>query len=663
MSNPFVPIHKAEIDWVHDLPFSRQYNDVYFSTASGLDQSRHVFINGNQLTTRWKSLASSSTRSFTIAETGFGTGLNFLHTWKLWLQHTSDDCTLHYFACEKHPLALDDLRRALSIWPALSTEADELMSQYPVLTPGFHQLSFANGRVQLTLMLGDALECFEQLLICGDSLVENHLRSAYVDAWFLDGFAPAKNLSMWSEPLFQTIAMLSSLGTTYATYTASGVVKHNLQEVGFSVNKVKGFGPKRHMLCGELTEDKLFRLKTRMTPWQATRVNCREKKVIIIGAGLAGCFIAYVLSLKGWEVTLLEEQSDIALGASGNQQTVLFPKLSAYRSPFTQFMLSSFLYASRFYRSIQNELPGELNGCLLLAQNNKESISQHSLKEWLAHYPELGELVDSSQASELSGIDLEHGGLYIPLSGWLNSVRLCHYLIARPNIHLKTCTTIQEIKKLEDYWHIDGYSAPYLILANGYKVNHFRQTKHLPIKPIRGQMTMMHATEASAQLKIPVCGDGHVVPASDGLHWFGATYDLGVRHQELKTEDDLINQHKLEQMTGAALWPKTIASSWSGVRATTPDYLPLVGPVHKADEFLKTFSGLESNSKRWIANTAPCYEGLYSFAGFGSRGLTTIPLCAAWLASTLNCEMSLLPRSLIQAISPARFLRKQIIRK
>ena len=664
MSNLFVPIKTANLEWHEGLPFSIPYDDIYHSATSGIEQSRYVFVDGNHLIDRWRSLPHQQSTRFTIAETGFGTGLNFLLSWQLWEEFAPETCQLHFISCEKHPLAREDLIKSLQFWPQLEKQAQQLIAAYPILTPGYHQISFANGRVTLTLMLGDALECYEQLLLCGESKLERELRTACVDAWYLDGFAPKKNQSMWSESLIKVIAMLSHEGTTLATYTAAAPVKEHLAQQGFKIEKRKGFGPKRHMISACIGAEIAPGLKQRHTPWHVSQPqHYKKKSAIIIGAGLAGCFTAYSLAKKGWNVTLVDEHNEVGQGASANQQAVLFPKLSAYNSPLTQFMLTAFLYASRIYQQILQQMPlGELKGALLLAHNQKEHSAQTSLQDWLTQYPELGALVTAQQAAELTGIPLQQSGLYIPLSGWINSPALCQFLVRREGIHLVTGAPVERLI-FDKEWLVNDRAAEVLILASGYKVTTFKETSYLPIKPIRGQMTAVSPTPQSALLKVPLCGDGHVLPESNGLHWLGATYELKSAAPEIKDADDLINLTKLEQLASDILWSEQVVEHWADVRATTTDYLPIVGPVACAEEFMNVFAGLESNSKRWIAKAGPYYSGLYVCTGFGSRGLTTIPLCAEWLAAQINNEMSCLPRNLQQALSPARFLRKNIITK
>lgn len=662
MSNQFVPIKTADLDWRQDLPFSIQYDDIYYSAGNEVDQSQYVFVDGNNLINRWLAMPTNRSSQFNIAETGFGTGLNFLLTWSLWEQHAPPSACLHYISCEKHPLSLSDLIKSHTHWPQFKIIAKLLSDRYPILTPGYHHLSFCNGRVKLTLMLGEALDCFEQLLTCGDPKLESELRSSFIDAWFLDGFVPRNNPAMWSDALINVIAMLSKEGTTLATYTAAQKVKSTLSNYGFIVDKKKGFGPKTHMISACFSNSSAHRLKVRHTPWHiGTSNNYQEKKAVVIGAGLAGCFTAYSLAVRGWNITLIDENESVGKGASANQQAVLFPKLSAYRSPLTQFMLTAFLYASQFYQSIaaQSNI-GELNGSLILAHNEKERLSQQSLKKWLKYYPELGTLVDAKLASELSGILIDNSGLFIPLSGWINSPALCRILASTPGISLITNERVEKLILNKETWVINNVESQVVILANGNKVNLFEETDHLPIKSIRGQMTVIQPSDGSSFLKIPLCGEGHVLPLLNGTHSVGATFEFGIDQPYINQDDDTVNITKLKKIAPNINWSEKTVDHWAGIRGSAPDYLPLVGQIAKSLEFINVFCGLESNSKRWIPRSGPYYPGLYACAGFGSRGLTTIPLCAEWLAASINNELSCLPRNLVQALSPSRFLRKNI---
>lgn len=194
----------AQLDWLDGQPVSVAFGDVYFSRSSGLEETRHVFLRHNQLAERFAALPPDG--QFSIGETGFGTGLNFLCAWQHFLQHAPATARLHFISAEKYPLTAQDLSQALALWPELASQAQQLLRQYDVLSHGWHRFVLEGGRILLTLLVGDVLEVLPQL-------------DARIDAWFLDGFAPSKNPDMWQAELFQIIARLSAPGATFATFT------------------------------------------------------------------------------------------------------------------------------------------------------------------------------------------------------------------------------------------------------------------------------------------------------------------------------------------------------------------------------------------------------------------------------------------------------------
>lgn len=253
----------AGVDLLWDAngqPVSREFGDVYFSRVDGLAETRHVFLQHNQLAERFGALTAK--QHFIIGETGFGTGLNFLACWQLWQASASPEAHLHYISVEKYPLQRADLSQALALWPELAPFGQALLAAYPPLPAGgFVRLNF--GRVCLTLIVDEATSGLAQLYLqaTAGSQVAAQLdrqqlhwggRPWAVDAWFLDGFAPAKNPQMWTAELFLTLARLSKPGTTFATFTAAARVKQGLAAAGFHWQKVAGFGRKRHMVKGEL---------------------------------------------------------------------------------------------------------------------------------------------------------------------------------------------------------------------------------------------------------------------------------------------------------------------------------------------------------------------------------------------------------------------------
>lgn len=235
MSESTIKIQHANIEWRNNQPYATNFQDVYFSSDDGLAETDYVFLQGNQLLQRWQSLQSET---FSIIETGFGTGLNFLCAVQLWLTHAPSHAVLHFYSVEKYPLDLHNMQQALQYWPTLSAISQSFLAQYVQFFNGAQTITLFNNRVKLSLLIGDATEQFATL-------------KHSADAWFLDGFAPSKNPEMWQTMLFAQMARLSNASTTFATFTSAGDVRRGLLAAGFAVNKRTGFGKKREMLHGQ----------------------------------------------------------------------------------------------------------------------------------------------------------------------------------------------------------------------------------------------------------------------------------------------------------------------------------------------------------------------------------------------------------------------------
>jgi tRNA 5-methylaminomethyl-2-thiouridine biosynthesis bifunctional protein len=224
----------SSIKWINNKPYSIDFNDIYFNSEDGLQETEYVFIEHNQLKQRFAALENSS---FTIIETGFGTGLNFLAVAAHWLTFAPPSAVLHYISIEKYPLKLEDLSRAHETWPQFADISYEFLQQYTYLKTGDNQISMAGRRIDISLQVDDILTALPQI-------------QSKADAWMLDGFAPAKNADMWSDEVFAHVKRLSKNGTTFATFTSAGAVRRGLTDAGFKVKKHAGFGKKREMLSG-----------------------------------------------------------------------------------------------------------------------------------------------------------------------------------------------------------------------------------------------------------------------------------------------------------------------------------------------------------------------------------------------------------------------------
>jgi len=230
-------MHFTSIKWINNNPYSIDFNDIYFYENDGLKETEHVFINHNQLSERFGKLRQ---KTFTIIETGFGTGLNFFCVALRWLALAPVNANLRYVSIERYPLDPDDISRIMQSYPQFTEISAEFLQQYANLKPNLNIFNIAENRIQIALWAGDILDVMPKI-------------DDEADAWFLDGFAPAKNPEMWSSDVFEHVARLSKKDTTFATYTSAGNVRRGLQASGFKVQKVAGFGKKREMLCGIYT--------------------------------------------------------------------------------------------------------------------------------------------------------------------------------------------------------------------------------------------------------------------------------------------------------------------------------------------------------------------------------------------------------------------------
>ncbi|WP_101756584.1 tRNA (5-methylaminomethyl-2-thiouridine)(34)-methyltransferase MnmD [Oceanicoccus sp. KOV_DT_Chl] len=356
---PSYQLQTAEIEWLDDdIPQAKHFNDIYFSKLQGLDETRYVFLQHNQLEQRWQQLTPEQT--FTIAETGFGSGLNFLAAWQLWQRTAPLHARLQFVSVEKYPLKKSDLIRVLAVWDELKPFAEQLIDHYPTLTAGQHLIDFPDSNVSLLLIFDDAIAGLEQLRCSELNDYRDH-HPYHIDAWFLDGFTPTRNPQLWNDTLYAIIADLSGESTSLATFTASSAVRHGLGQQGFHIQKAPGFGTKREMLTGRF-DPQLPRQaptssdnrKSNQAPWYLSKhPKTSAQHITIIGGGLAGSSSAYAMAKRGWQVTLIERQPALAQGASGNPQGMLYTKLSPQRSTLNEFYLSSYLYALRFYQQWQ----------------------------------------------------------------------------------------------------------------------------------------------------------------------------------------------------------------------------------------------------------------------------------------------------------------------
>lgn len=609
---------EAEIDWQDGQPVSARYGDVYFSRDGGLAESRYVFLDHNRLGQRFGALQPG--QAFVVAETGFGTGLNFLATWQLWRQSQPPaGSVLHFVSVERHPLSATDLARAAALWPELEPLARQLLAAYPPATEGLHRLCLDGGRVKLSLYYGEALE----------ALADLRFRA---DAWFLDGFAPALNPDLWADQLTTAIADHSAPGATLATFTAVGRVRRALEDAGFTMARVPGYGRKREMLTGTFAGREV-------APEAPAKPD-----ILVVGAGIAGSLLAQNLARRGRRVTVVDAGNQIGAGASGNDQGALYVKLGVDYSPQTRLALSALLFAQRFYPA---ETPAAWHGSGLLqmAAGPAEAERQH---RFLARnrYPDaILRPVSREEATALCGVSVPAGGLWFPASGWLEPRAVCRALLDHPNITVHLGFQVSRLLPCNGRWHVSGNGTAHLVADTVVLCAGHRTPELLPatgefrFRAIRGQVSSLPQDALQAPRAV-ICGSRYLNPSHQGRCLTGATFDLHDRSEAVSAASHRENLEELGRDLPGIWGPGRHAPPLEEVagrvafRCTTHDYQPAVG----------TLTG----------QSGQAMDGVEVFTGLGSKGLAYGPLLAEFLADRLTGQPEALPVSQSQRLGPDR---------
>nr|WP_153676921.1 MULTISPECIES: bifunctional tRNA (5-methylaminomethyl-2-thiouridine)(34)-methyltransferase MnmD/FAD-dependent 5-carboxymethylaminomethyl-2-thiouridine(34) oxidoreductase MnmC [Enterobacter cloacae complex] len=642
-------------------PVSRDFDDVYFSNDNGLEETRYVFLDGNHLGTRFP---EHPRRLFVVAESGFGTGLNFLTLWQAFdcFRAAYPEATLqrlHFISFEKFPLTAHDLRLAHQRWPELAHWAEQLQTQWPPAIGGCHRLILDDGRVTLDLWLGDINDLTDKL---DDSMNQK------VDAWFLDGFAPAKNPDMWSPHLFSAMARLARPGATLATFTSAGFVRRGLQEAGFTMRKTKGFGRKRDMLVGVMEQDLAIPAQA---PWFARRAST-SREVAIVGGGIASALLSLALLHRGWQVTLYCADEAPATGASGNRQGALYPLLSAHDPALFQFFPAAFTFARRLYDSLPVAFDHDWCGVTQLGWDEK---SQQKITQMLSlGLPEdIAHAVTAQQVAETAGVDTGCGGIQYPLGGWLCPAELTSAAIALGQSRGLTVHYAHKVQSLSRtaHWELrfaDGKEAQHasVVLANGHHITQFTQTASLPVYPVGGQVSHIPTAPELSKLRQVLCYDGYLTPQnpSNGHHCIGASYHRGETDMQYSEADQQQNRQRLVDCFPDASWAKEVDVSEGqarcGVRCATRDHLPMAGNVPDYDATLEVYQDLADSKE--TAVSAPVHPELFMLGGLGSRGLCSAPLLAEALAAQMSDEPVPLDRVTLAGLNPNRLWVRKLLK-
>lgn len=597
-------------------PVSELYGDVYHSAAGGEAQARHVFLRGTGAPERWR-----GRERFTVLELGFGFGLSFLLTWQAWREDPGRCARLDFVSVEKHPFSAPDLALLHARHPALAPLARALCDAWPMLLPGLHRMEFEQGRVVLTLALGDVGEVLPQL-------------EARADAVFLDGFSPAKNPQMWSAQAMRQVARLCAPGAIAATWSVAATVREHLGAAGFEIEKRPGFARKGEMLVARLGPRAV-----RRTPERPVR------KALVVGAGIAGAAVCERLCARGWEIALIERHRAPAAEASGNPAGAFHPVLTPDDSLLARLARAAFLHALRSWRRLADVEWSEC-GLLQLAEDDEEAETQRRSLAAILPPAEYARLVDAAQASAIAGVRLAAGGFLYPHAGWVNPRSACEAWLARcgGRLSARLGAEVASLERAGGHWIARGAdgapiaAAPVAVLANAANAARLAPQAQVPLRRVRGQATLVPPI---AGLKAVVLRGGMALPAIGGRSLVGSTYDVEDDDPRPRAESNAANLARLERIipgAAAGLDPAALEAR-VGFRATVRDRMPLVGA-------LGTGAGAASDAG------AP---GLHGAFGYGSRGYLWAALCAELLASMLEGDPLPVERDLAAAVAPRRF--------
>lgn len=600
----------ARLQWADDGSLrSLDYDDVYFQSGKGFAESHYVFLEQNNLPERFKAPPENN---FRIAELGFGSGLNFLLTAQLWARTAPPAARLTYVSIEKHPIMSIDLQKIYTFWPELAAQTTPLLEQYPPLVEGFHHLHFIKDRIQLILLFGDVAEVLPEL-------------SGTFDAWYLDGFSPAKNPDMWAESLLPKISARTRPQGTLTTFSAVGDVRRGLKAAGFNVKKIDGYGTKWNMTVAHMPE----------APYKALHP---VKNIAVLGAGLAGASAAYALAKKGCKVTVFDRAAEAAAETSGNPVGIVYPKLTLAPSPFGSFHQHGFCFTRSLATALR--LPS-WNPCGVFHLDiSDEEVERHSTfgkQDYPADYLRYEESAMGK-------------GLYQPTAGYLSPPEFCRVMLDHPNITLRYSTEVTTLEELD-------YDA--IVIALNHHTGDFKETQWLPLQTLRGQISYLKATTASKQLKQVFCHDGFITPVHDNIHVTGATFQReGPSTPTLRDDDHQENIEKLNQyMPSLGFTAENITGGRAGYRTTTPDKLPVIGGCPDYDRFVAAFK-----RKRDDAQAVMETPKIYLSAAFGAFGTTGAPLAGEMIASSICGDPLPVPVSLISFLAPDRFLIRDLKR-
>lgn len=596
-----------DLDWRDGAPISRAFDDVYASTAGALAQSETVFLSGCGLPGAWR-----GRDAFAILELGFGTGLNALAVWRRWRETRAPGARLHFVSIEAHPLTREDAARALTREMEVAPLAERLLVHWPVRAFGAQRVWFEDDGFALTVIIDDALRALGGL-------------DGAFDAFFLDGFAPAKNPTMWSSEVFARLRALAAPGARASTYTVAGDVRRALEANGFASEKQPGFAHKRERL-----EARLVAPIAKPHPLYPRRGGS-PKRVAVVGAGIAGACVAQALARRGADVAIYDKA--LGAGASGNPAALVMPRLDRGEEGLQRFHVSAFVHAVRTYEAL-----GVFNACRALERTRADVLADPPLPpDWLS--------------AENDDVVHRYAGVVRPADVIAAMTR---------GATLKLGARVARVDR-DSAWILRGADgaelgrADAVVLANGAALGAFEQSAFLPLRFTAGQIEW-----GAGAIDRAVVDDGYVAPCAEGVV-FGATFErVDAPVAAITDAARAENWERLKRLAPELRVGELI--SRASIRTATPDYAPIAGALPDAEAWTSRFAGIAQGRQPDLSTPAPAHEGLYALGALSARGFTLAPMLAEDLVSAMFDEPRLLTEKEQALVHPARFLFRALRR-
>jgi len=358
---------------------------------------------------------------------------------------------------------------------------------------------------------------------------------------------------------------------------------------------------------------------------------------------------------------LLDRRENAGLEGSGNPQGIFYTKLSHRKEALAEYALQSYQYACRAYRELPSKLPlGEWVGLLQLSESDKDLELQKKVGERFAQYPDLVELVDQARASSIAGVDVTKGGLWFPQGGWVIPPNGCRALAEHPCIERRYNFELNDLTATTTGWKLnDELEVAHVVIACAHSANKLEQLKHLNTRIIRGQIDRVE--HSAGHFKTAITGDGYIVATDATTAVCGASFVIDDSEQAERASETQENLDRIAALSTSFAHAKSYETRVN-FRCTSPDYLPMVGPVADVAKTCEAFAPLSKNKRSDIPLPGIHQAGLWVNVAMGSKGISYSPLAAELLAS-LMCK-TLLPvsKQLADALNPNRFVMRDIIR-